>query len=140
MSEFDEIYGFEEPPPKLRDPNHVVAQGEGKVKTIPEKQRMALKGAGLMTRLTDFALMTPPDKDDPDFETKNKRYIKSQITPTHVQAINVALSKLVPSLTSVEQKIVDERDGMSREQIMGQMKAMMEADPEIKKLLKEMLE
>jgi len=94
-----------------------------------QKHKDATRAAALMHRLERFVLAEEGDKD----------YDSSQITPAHVQAINVMLKKLIPDLSSVEQTIVDERDSMSEEEILSQLQMVIANSPDIAAKLRAML-
>lgn len=111
---------------------------------MKDKHKAALRAAGLMNRLESFATATPPDPameavDPIGYAAELKKYNKTQITPGHVQAIQILLKKLVPDLTSVEQTVVDERDQLTEEQIFERMAAVVKGSPDLARRLREML-
>lgn len=95
-------------------------------RTPNQKERDAMRGAALMRRLNDFAMDT---EDTP----------KHRMSSKQVQAAQIALKKLIPDLSSVEQTIVDERDAMTEEQILDQLKTVIASSPDIASKLSEML-
>jgi len=96
---------------------------------MTQKQKDTIRATQLMNRLERFTSARP---GDPDYE-------KAQLTPSHIQAIQILLKKLVPDLQAVEQTLVDERDSMSEEQILEQMKTMIAASPTLANQLRELL-
>jgi hypothetical protein len=104
-----------------------------------EKHKEAIRATQLMNRLDNFASAVKPGKEDPDYEVKMEAYERAQMTPSQVNAVQIILKKLVPDLSSVEQKIVDDKDSMTEAQIFEQMKALVSASPELAHQLREML-
>ena len=98
-------------------------------KSMTQKQKDTIRATQLMNRLERFTSARPGDHD----------YEKAQLTPSHIQAIQILLKKLVPDLQAVEQTLVDERDSMSEEQILEQMKTMIAASPTLANQLRELL-
>lgn len=94
--------------------------------TANQKERDILRAAALMRRLYDFVM---DEEDNP----------KKRMTPGQVQAAQIALKKLVPDLASIEQMIHDERDAMTEEQIIANMKLLLEQSPDTAQVLRELL-
>lgn len=95
-------------------------------RTPNQRERDAMRGAALMRRLNDFAM---DEEDNP----------AKRMTPGQVQAAQIALKKLVPDLASIEQVIHCERDSLSEEQIIENMKLLIEKSPDTAQMLRELL-
>lgn len=100
-----------------------------RIRPVSQKERDNKRAAKLMSRLERYAMAVPEDKD----------YELAQMTPGHVQAVQILLKKLVPDLSAVEQTLVDDRDMMTEEQIFSAMQALVDSSPDIAKQLREML-
>ena len=97
--------------------------------TKAENKRRANKAAGLMNKLSNFALLRP---EDPGYE-------KAQMTPAQIQATQIVLKKLVPDLSAIEQTNKDPRDNLTEEQILANLKLMIESSPDIAHKLRQLL-
>ncbi len=96
---------------------------------LQKKHKDAIRAGMMMTRLENFA---NANEGDPDFE-------KTQMTQAQVTAAQIILKKLVPDLSSVEQTIVDEKELMSEEQILQQMEKLVQSNPDMAHMLRDML-
>jgi hypothetical protein len=52
-----------------------------------------------------------------------------ELSPNRIKAIEVLLSKLVPSLSAVEEKQLNELNSLSREDILLRIQALLRSDP-----------
>lgn len=97
--------------------------------SLNTKHRDAVRAGMMMSRLENFANAVEGDAN----------FKKSQMTPAQVSAAQILLKKLVPDLSSVEQTIVDEKELMSEEQLLSQMEVLVQSNPGIAHLMREML-
>ena len=89
---------------------------DSKIIKMKDKTKEKIRATQLMNLLTDNAN-------------------GGKMTPAQVQSASIVLKKLVPDLSAVEQKIVNEKDAMSEEAILEQMRMILESDPSIAKKL-----
>lgn len=104
------------------------ANKRGKV-PLSDKHKDSCRAGALMTKLDRYVTLEP---GDPNFE-------RFQMSPGQIQAAQILLKKLVPDLSAVEQTVKDDRDSMTEEQILQQMKMMVESSPELGRQLLDML-
>ena len=85
--------------------------------SLSQRHKDGIKAAALINRLTDCANG------------------KAEMSAVQVQAAQVVLKKLIPDLSAVEQTTLDDRDTMTPEQIMEQIKLLVDASPDMRGML-----
>jgi hypothetical protein len=110
-----------------------------------QKHKDAIRATQLINRLTNFANATMPvggvdgKPGDVGFDIAVAAFRKAQLTSAQVSAIQIVLKKLMPDLSSVEQKIVDDRDSLTEDQIFEQMVNLVASNPDLARKLRGVL-
>jgi hypothetical protein len=115
------------------------------VHKMHEKHKEAIRATQLMNRMNGHIDAYYPVEGldgkpgEEGYDELLRKYHKAHLEPSQVNAIQIIMKKLIPDLSSVEQKIVDERDSMTEDQIFEQMKALVSASPDFARKLREIL-